>query len=180
MEPNASVGATANPVAERSRLAVGLLRLGLGLVWLANVVFVVDPANGFFSSFSSVAGSFGGATLGGPGFASFVAANPLVFSVLIAATTIGLAAAFLGDFLVRPACIAGLVFNLALFVTQWGQTAVIPGGTDVGPHPVYIVGYLALFVGYQPGVLSVSHAVRQAIAKIRPTPTGSVPSGPTV
>jgi len=153
---------------DRSRTALALLRLGLGFVWLANVAFIVDPANDFFSSFANVAGSFGGSTLGGSEFASTVAAHPLVFSILIAGSTVGLAVCLLGDVWVRPACVVGAVFNLALLVTQWGQTVVIPGGTDVGPHPVYLVGYLALFVGYQPGVVSVAAAVRRALARKRP------------
>jgi hypothetical protein len=142
-------------------------------------VFVVDPANEFFSSFSSVAGSFGGSTLGGPGIASVVAGHPLGFSILIAIATIALAVGFLGDVAVRPLCLVGAGFNLALLLTQWGQTAVIPGGTDVGPHPVYLVGYLALYVGYQPGVLSLATAVRRALAKRHATPEVAATSRPS-
>jgi hypothetical protein len=164
---------------DRGRTARGRLPHGLGFVWLANVAFVVDPANDFFSSFAAVAGSFGGSTLGGSGFASTVAAHPLVFSVLIAGATIALAVCLLGDVWVRAACVVGAVFNLALLVTQWGQTVVVPGGTDVGPHPVYLVGYLALFVGYQPGVLSVAAAVRRALARKRPVGDAVGTAGPS-
>lgn len=142
---------------------MALLRLGFGGIWAANVVYVADPANDFFSSFSQVAASFGASSLGGTGVASFVAANPEFFALLIAGLTVGLAVAFLSDVAVRAACVVGAAFNIVLLATQWALVATVPGGTDVGPQPLYLVGYAAIFWGYEPGVLSLASSVLSLI-----------------
>lgn len=152
---------------DRSRRGVALLRLGVGAAWLANAYFVLDPANQFFSSFSGVASSFGASTAGGPAVADFVAQNPFVFSILIAAVTVSLAIAFLSDVAVRTACLVGAAFNIALLVSQWGQVTTIPGGTDIGPQPLYLIAYGVLWVGYRPGDLSLATAVRNWASRRR-------------
>ena len=136
---------------DRARRGVALLRLGLGAAWLANAFYILDPANGFFSTFSGVASSFGPSTAGGPAVADFVAEHAFVFSILIAAVTVSLAIAFLSDVAVRTACLVGAAFNIALLVSQWGQITTIPGGTDIGPQPLYLIAYGVLWVGYRPG-----------------------------
>jgi hypothetical protein len=152
----------------RSRRAIALLRLGLGSVWAANSLFVLDPANQFFSSFSGVAASFGASSVGGPGFAQFVSQQPLLFSGLIAAVTFSLAVAFLSDAGVRAACVVGAAFNVALLVTQWGQIATIPGGTDIGPQPLYLLAYAVVWVGYRSGDLSLATVLRAWLSRRRP------------
>jgi uncharacterized membrane protein YphA (DoxX/SURF4 family) len=124
------------------------LRLGIGTVWAINCLFVFDPANQFFPTFGTTAASFESSSLGGTGFPAFVAANPQFFSILIAATTLYLAAAFLLGFTTRWACWIGAAFALGLLVSQWGQTFFIPGGTDVGPMPIYVAVYIALWAGH--------------------------------
>jgi hypothetical protein len=146
---------------------MALLRLGIGAVWAANCFYILDPANRFFSSFSGVAASFGSSSAGGPGFANFVSQFPYVFSILIAASTFVLAFSFLSDVGVRVACVAGAVFNMALLVTQWGQLATIPGGTDIGPQPIYLMVYAVVWVGYHPGDLSLATTVRSWVARRR-------------
>jgi uncharacterized membrane protein YphA (DoxX/SURF4 family) len=122
------------------------LRVGLGIVWLANLSYVVDPANDFFPTFAATASSFGPTTPTGPALAEFVAANAALFALAVALVTAYLALAFLLGFSVRIACLVGTVFNLALLLTQFTTVSTMPGGTDVGPHPVYLVAYVALFV----------------------------------
>ncbi|MCI4325878.1 MAG: hypothetical protein L3K00_08400 [Thermoplasmata archaeon] len=156
----------------RPRRGIALLRLGLGAVWAANAVYILDPANQFFSSFSGVAASFGSSTIGGPGLAQFVAQQPFVFSAVITAITLGLAVSFLSDVGVRVACLVGAAFNVALLVTQWGQIATIPGGTDIGPQPLYLLGYAVVWVGYQAGDLSLTATFRTWVARRRSEPVG--------
>jgi hypothetical protein len=155
--------------ADRTRRGVALLRLGVGAAWLANVFYIADPANGFFTSFSGVAASFGSSSAGGPGFAEFVAQYSFGSSLLIAAVTISLAIAFLSDVAVRAACVVGAAFNVALLVTQWGLVATIPGGTDIGPQPLYLIAYGALWVGYRPGDLSLRSATIAWVHRRRAT-----------
>src|ERR1700689_2484018 len=107
-----------------------MLRLGLGVIWTLNLMFILDPANDFFSGFTATARLFPRTSLGGPGLAQFVAANSGLFSALIALTTAYLAIAFLFGATTRFACIVGFVFNSVLFATQFGSTIFVPGGTD--------------------------------------------------
>ena len=160
--------------------AMTVVRFGLGIVWTLNLMFILDPANQFFSGFSSTAQSFAGTTLGGPSLANFAAANSGVFSVLIATTTAYLAAAFLLGASTRLACLVGLAFNASLLVTQFGGIVVIPGGTDVGPMPLYIVLYLGLLAAGGPTLLSVDRwwAARRRAAVARPASSTSSPSRP--
>lgn len=132
--------------ARRGRSPVEWFRVGLGLIWTLNLVFILDPANQFFPTFADTASSFAGTSASGPGLAEFVAANPMVFSLLIAGTTVYLAIAFLAGLTTRLACVTGAAFNSILLLTQFGQVVVL-GGTDVGPMPLYLVLYLGLFVG---------------------------------
>jgi hypothetical protein len=162
---------------DRGRRGIAFLRLGLGLAWIANAVYILDPSNDFFASFSGVAASFGGSTAGGPALANFVSAYAMVFSIGIAAITVSLAISFLSDVAVRAACLLGAGFNVALLVSQWGQISTLPGGTDIGPQPLYLIGYAALWVGYRPGELSVSSLARSWLSRRRlgrPVPVGSV------
>ena|ERR1700686_4778406 len=107
------------------------LRVGLGIVWSLNLMYIVDPANQFFSTFDNTAASFGSSTLGGPALASLVARFPVPFEILIAGVTAYLAAAFLLGITTRWACIVGAGFNLVLLLTQFGGISTIPGSTDV-------------------------------------------------
>ena len=126
---------------------IELLRIGLGVVWAVNLLFIVLPAAGYWSTFQGAAQSYGASTLGGPGLAGLVAAHATLFAWLIALTTAYLAAAFLLGVTTRLACGVGAVMSIAFFVTQFGATFVFPGGTDVGPHPLYLAIYAALWVG---------------------------------
>lgn len=130
-----------------SALGLVSLRIGLGLVWLTNLVFIFDPANQFFSQFSSTASGYAGESLGGSAFPQFVAEHPDLFAGLIAGISVYLAVAFLFGVTTRAAAVIGMAFAAALLVSQFGGTFVIPGGTDVGPMPVYIAAYAALLLG---------------------------------
>ncbi len=138
-------------------LSPEILRIGIGVVWLLNLVFVLDPSNQFFGTFSSTALSFAPTSLGGPGVADFVAAHALLFAWLIAIVTAYLAVALLVGFTTRFACLVGILFSVVLLVTQVGSTFAIPNGTDVGPHPLYILIYVVLVVGGAGRALSVDH-----------------------
>jgi hypothetical protein len=124
------------------------LRIAIGLVWAVNLVFIFDPQNAFFATFATTAGSFAPVSLGGAGFPNFVAAHAMVFSVLIASVTLYLAVSFLLGVTTRLACVVGSGFALLLLVSQFGATFNIPGGTDVGPMPIYLACYFAMSVGH--------------------------------
>ena len=132
---------------ERGWRGLDVLRILMGLIWSANLLFIILPAAQYWSTFSEVAASFGPTTLGGPGIADYVAANPLVFSWLIAIATAYLAVAFLLGFTTRLACAVGFLASTAFLLTQWDATFSFPGGTDVGAHPLHLAIYVALFVG---------------------------------
>jgi hypothetical protein len=130
----------------RARMALTALRLGLGLIWSLNLLFVFAPTNQFFSTFSLTAQGFGPSTLGGPWLASFVAAHPLWFSAVVAGITLYLAVAFVLGWTTRAASVIGAIFSIILLLTQFGSVFAFPGGTDVGPHPLYLAIYVTLFL----------------------------------
>jgi hypothetical protein len=158
-------------------LAVLCLRLGIGIVWLANLVYIVNPANAFFPTFGATANSYGPTTLTGPAIATFVAANPLLFSVTIALVTAYLAFAFLLGISVRLACVVGAGFNLLLLLTQFATLTTFPGGTDVGPQPLYLVAYVALFISDGGPLWSLELTLSRALGRqgIRPSPSDGRP-----
>jgi hypothetical protein len=139
------------------------LRVTLGLVWCFNLIFIFDPENAFFSTFAATAGAFGPSSLGGPGLPAFVAASPVLFSVVIAAVSVYLAIAFLFGLTTRLACCLGAVFAVLLLVSQFGTTFGIPGGTDVGPMPLYLASYLALTVGRADYYLSLDARLARSV-----------------
>jgi uncharacterized membrane protein YphA (DoxX/SURF4 family) len=163
-----------------------VLRLGLGALWAANLIYIFDPANQYWSGFAGAAQSFEGQSLGGGGFAQFVAIHPVFFAALIAGVSVYLAIAFLLGLSTRAACLIGGAFNLALFVTQWAQVSTIPGGTDVGTQPLYLAMYVALFLGYEANRFTLDYAVRgvwirwRARNRPRPTTEPDAAGAPTV
>jgi uncharacterized membrane protein YphA (DoxX/SURF4 family) len=167
----------------QNELGVLSLRWALGCIWALNMIFIFDPANGFFPTFSATASSFATSSLGGSGFPNFVAAQPWLFSGLIAAVTTYLAVAFLFGLTTRIACIVGTGFAAGLLVSQFGITFIIPGGTDVGPMPLYIGMYVALFISGSAPRYSLDAVLRRAWirrrvaadarrASVAPRPTG--------
>ncbi len=148
----------------RNPPVIELLRIGAGLIWLLNLVYIVDPQNGYWTTFSQTARSFAPTTIGGPGFAEFVASNPLFFSWAIALITAYLTVALLLGVTTRLACFAGAFFSAVLIATQFGSTFLFPGGTDVGAHPLYILIYAVLVIGGAGQSLSVDRWVRRAWA----------------
>ncbi len=132
---------------DRAWRGLDVLRILLGVIWAANLLFIVLPAADYWGSFADVAASYGPTSLGGPGFANFVAASPTFFAWLIAVATAYLAFAFLFGFTTRLACAVGFAASVVFLLTQWTTTFAFPGGTDVGAHPLYLAIYVALFVG---------------------------------
>jgi len=132
---------------DRAYRALDLLRILMGLIWAANLLFIILPAADYWGSFAGVAAGFGPSSLSGPGIATFVSANSVIFAWMIAVATGYLALAFTLGFTTRLACIVGFLASVAFLVTQWNTTFAFPGGTDVGAHPVYLVVYVALFAG---------------------------------
>lgn len=132
---------------DRTGVAIDALRVGLGMVWSINLVFVVDPGNQFFRTFASTAISYAPQTLGGPAVAQFVAAHAAVFAWVTAILTGYLAVALLLGLTTRLACWVGALFSVALLLTQFVSTFGLPGGTSVGPHPLYLVMYVILVLG---------------------------------
>jgi hypothetical protein len=129
-------------------MSIDLLRVGVGLVWAMNLLFIVMPSNQFFPMFRSMASSYGATSLGGPGFANFVASYPGIFSWAIAFLTAYLAVAFLAGITTRLACAVGAVASVLFLITQFYATFALNGaGTDVGAHPLYLLVYVILFTG---------------------------------
>lgn len=147
--------------------AIELLRIGVGVVWTVNLVFILDPDNRYWSTFSQTALSFAPTTLGGPGLAQYVAGHPLFFSWGIALVTAYLALALLLGVTTRIACFVGSFFSALLLATQFGSTFLFPGGTDVGAHPLYILVYGVLVVGGAGSSISVDQWLRHALAERR-------------
>ncbi|HEV2519106.1 MAG TPA: hypothetical protein VGX00_00590 [Thermoplasmata archaeon] len=147
--------------------AIDVLRVGAGLVWLVNLVFIVDPSNRYWSTFSATALSFAPTTIGGPGFAQFVAQHPLFFAWTIAVLTAYLAAALLLGLTTRIACFIGASFSAVLIATQFGSTFLFPGGTDVGAHPLYILIYAVLVLGGAGKTFSLDAWIRTALHRWR-------------
>jgi hypothetical protein len=139
--------ATGSSEPHDSRRAIELLRIGVGLVWVVNLLFIVNPENQYWSTFSRTALAYAPTKLGGPGLAQYVAAHPLFFAWAIALLTGYLAVALLLGLTTRLACFVGSFFSALLLATQFGSTFLFPGGTDVGAHPLYILVYAVLIVG---------------------------------
>lgn len=144
--PVPSHGSPSSPIVPPSKL-LDVLRIGLGLVWGVNLLFILDPANQFFPTFQATATSFAPTTVTGPSMPELVAAYPLPFAIGIALVTFYLMLAFVTGATTRLACLVGGAFSVVLLITQWGSTFVVPGGTDVGPHPLYFLLYAALYLG---------------------------------
>jgi hypothetical protein len=163
--------APTDPDRRRVGRSLTVLRIGVGLVWSLNFLYVIDPANLFFPTFSATALGFGGSALGGALLPAFVADHASVFAVLVAAGTGYLALAFLLGATTRIACVVGAVFNAFLLVTQVGGLLTIPGGTDIGPQPLYLLVYAALFVGAGLDALSIDRwwATTRAARRARPS-----------
>lgn len=140
-------------------MSIDLLRVGMGAIWILNMIFILDPANQFFPTFRDTALSFAPTSLGGPGVAAFVGANATLFAWITAGLTAYLATAFVLGVTTRLACIVGAAASLIFLVTQFVSTFQIPGGTNVGPHPLYLLIYLILFAGGAGKYVAIDHWV---------------------
>lgn len=138
-------------------MSIDLLRVGVGLVWALNLIFIADPANRFFPTFRGTVLSFAPSSLGGPSVANFVAAHAAVFAWMTALLTLYLAIAFVLGVTTRLGCMVGWVASIIFLATQFLSTFQIPGGTDVGPHPLYLLIYLALFAGGAGKYVAIDH-----------------------
>jgi hypothetical protein len=135
--------------------ALGVLRIGFGIIWALNLLYILNPENQFFPSFAATAASYGASSIGGSALAAFVAQNPLPFATAIAGVTAYLAIAFVLGATTRVACVVGFGFNTVLLLTQFGTIWIAPGGTDIGPQPLYLLVYSALFVGRAGGLFGL-------------------------
>ena len=159
---------------------IEVLRIGLGLVWVANFFFIVYLPNDYWGQFPGIARSFAPVSFGGPGFPDYVASHPLVFSWLVAGITGYLAVAFTLGLTTRIACFVGSFFSAVLFAIQVGTIFVFPGGTDVGEHPLFILITAILLVGGAGQSLSLDAWTRSAWARYRAArPAVAGPAVPT-
>ncbi len=138
-------------------ISVEVLRIEIGVIWALNLVFVVAPSNGYFDTFVSTALSFGPTSVGGPGLANFDPQNGVVFAWIIDGVTVYLTGAFILGVTTRLACYSGILFSVAFLWTQVGSTFVVPGSTDVGAYPLYILVYGVLVVDAAGRWASVDH-----------------------
>ncbi len=183
--PDVAEGAGSRGIAERASPArsrmIEFLRIGLGLVWFANFLFIVYPPNDFFGNFANVALTFAPVSFGGAAFPDYVASHPLFFSWTVALVTGYLAFAFTLGLTTRIACFVGSFFSAVLFAIQVGTIFVFPGGTDVGEHPLYILISAILLVGGAGQSLSLDEWVRTTWTRYwaaRPTRVpGRAPAG---
>ncbi len=138
-------------VPDRSGRALDVLRILLGVIWGANLLFIFLPqsAANYWNPtfFSSTAYSYAFSSVIGPGLPNFVAAYPMFFASLIAIGSTYLAVAFLLGITTRLASLLGLIASVLLLLTQWNGIFVWGWGTDVGAQPLYIAICLALLVG---------------------------------
>ncbi len=148
---------------------IEFLRIGLGLVWFANLFFILYPANDYWGYFSGIARSFAPVSFGGPGFPDYVATHPLFFSWVVALATGYLAFAFTLGLTTRIACFVGSCFSAVLFAIQIGTIFVFPGGTDVGEHPLFILISGLLLVGGAGRSLSLDEWIHSAWTRYRLT-----------
>ncbi|HKS59923.1 MAG TPA: hypothetical protein VJS68_04005 [Thermoplasmata archaeon] len=158
--------------------ALLILRLGLGVIWSANLIFILLPSANFFGGFASLAEGYASSSLIGPGFALFVARHAIVFSLVIAATTAYLSVAFLLGLTTRWACVVGAAFSTFLLLSQWGATFAFPGGTDVGPHPLYLGVYLALAWGRADRYHALDLKLAGVLSRLVAFARGLSPRGP--
>jgi uncharacterized membrane protein YphA (DoxX/SURF4 family) len=163
----------------RDTRAIEVLRVGIGVVWALNLLFVVDPSNQFFPTFSSTALSFAPSTLGGPALAQFAAAHAYLFAWLVAGITTYLAIAFLLGLTTRVATLVGAAFSAILLLTQFGSTFFFPGGTDVGPHPLYLLIYATLWIGGAGQTYALDAWFRARVRGARPASLRKMPSQAT-
>ena len=152
----------ADAAAHRASITIELLRIGVGLVWALNFVFIVSPANNFFGGFGQIALSFAPTTLGGPALAQFVATHAILFSWLVAVVTGYLAFGLILGLTTRWVCLVGGIFSAVLLGTQIGSTFVFPGGTDIGEHPLYLLIYIVLVFGGAGQAYSMDHWIAGA------------------
>jgi len=168
-----------DPSVSRKHRMIEVLRIGLGIVWVANFFFIVYPPNNYFGEFPSIARSFAPVSFGGPGFPDYVAGHPLFFSWAVALITGYLAVAFTLGLTTRIACFVGSFFSAVLFAIQVGTIFVFPGGTDVGEHPLFILISAVLLVGGAGQSLSLDAWIRTEWARYRATrPVAERPSAP--
>ena len=146
---------------DRSAAAIIAVRWGLGGIWGFNLLYVVLPANQFFPTFSATVSSFDSESLGGAALPSLANAYPSFAAVGVAVLTGYLAIAFLLGVTTRAACIVGAAFSGLLLALQFGLVWNLPGPTDVGPHPLYLLAYLALLIGYGEAPGTVDHLIRK-------------------
>ena len=164
---------------DRAAFTVEMLRVAMGIIWSLDLLFVVDPANQFFPTFAASATSYAPTTLGSPVLATWVAANATIFSWVVALGTAYLAIAFLTGLTTRYAAVLGALGSLLLLITQWGSTFGMPGGTDVGPHPLYIAIDLILFLAPAGRYFSLD-AWGASLRAPRPVPGTRMVVGPVV
>ena len=158
-----------------SASAILVLRVTLGLIWTGNLFFVLLPSNDFFGGFGSAVTGLGGGSLVGPELVTIAVQYSPITSIVVAGTTGYLALAFLLGASTRLACLIGIVFSGVLLVLQWGSTFVFPGGTDVGPHPLYIAASLALLIGRAESRYSLDAMFSRAMHRA----SSPAPSGPS-
>ncbi|MCI4368027.1 MAG: hypothetical protein L3K09_00470 [Thermoplasmata archaeon] len=141
-------------------MSIDLLRVGMGVVWALNLIFILTPSNQYFPMFQSMASGYDQTTFGGPGFADFVASYPVFFAWAIAIVTGYLAIAFLAGFTTRLACVLGALASIAFLLTQFYTTFALDGsGTDVGAHPLYLLVYAIMFTGGAGQYFAIDHWV---------------------
>ncbi|HKN06876.1 MAG TPA: hypothetical protein VJ021_04650 [Thermoplasmata archaeon] len=180
VSPESEGASTSGTVRRTHGRMIEVLRIGLGIVWIANFFFILYPPNNYFGDFSSIALTFAPVSFGGPGFPQYVAAHPLFFSWLIALVTGYLALAFTLGLTTRIACFVGGFFSAVLFAIQIGSIFVFPGGTDVGEHPLFILISAVLLVGGAGASLSLDEWIRVTWARyLAARPTVRVPAIPT-
>src|SRR5208282_5346195 len=180
VSPESEGASTSGTVRRTHGRMIEVLRIGLGIVWIANFFFILYPPNNYFGDFSSIALTFAPVSFGGPGFPQYVAAHPLFFSWLIALVTGYLALAFTLGLTTRIACFVGGFFSAVLFAIQIGSIFVFTGGTDVGEHPLFILISAVLLVGGAGASLSLDEWIRVTWARyLAARPTVRVPAIPT-
>ncbi len=128
-----------------------LLRIIFGLVWLIDAGFKWNPA--FINNFTNYLTA---AAQGQPApvqawitlWVRWVGVDPHLFAIVVACGETAIAFGLIFGFLTKGALSGGMVMSLVIWSTAEGFGGpYMPGSTDIGAAIIYVVVFVALWLG---------------------------------
>lgn len=131
--------------------AFALLRIAFGAVWAIDALFKWQPA--FINNFTSYLqegfagqGHFVQAWIGF--WIHTVNVDPHAFAIAVALAETAIAIGLLLGLLTRVALVGGILMALAIWTTAEGFGGpYVPGATDIGAAIIYVIVFIALWLG---------------------------------